>query len=82
MSVEKIADEFSLDLIVMFGARARGQSIRASDTDIAMRSTRNLSRDDELLIAAALDAFFQMSICAIFERRALSSWGLSGRTPR
>jgi predicted nucleotidyltransferase len=66
MSVEKIADEFSLDLIVMFGSRARGQSIRASDTDIAVRSTRNLSRDDELLIAAALDAFFpDVDLCDI-----------------
>ena len=50
MSVEKIADEFLLDLIVVFGSRARGQSIRASDTDIAVRSTRNLNRDDELRI--------------------------------
>ena len=65
-SVEQIAQEYSLDLIVMFGSRARGQSIGSSDTDIAVRGSRELARDDELRIAAALDAFFpNVDLCDI-----------------
>jgi predicted nucleotidyltransferase len=41
----------------MFGSRALGQHMGGSDTDIAVRSSRELARDDELRIAAALAAF-------------------------
>lgn len=66
VSVEQIAEIYSLDLIVMFGSRARGQDIGSSDTDIAVRSSRELTRDDELRIAAALDACFpNVDLCDI-----------------
>ena len=66
MSIEEIADQFALDLIVMFGSRARGQSTSRSDTDVAVRSDRKLSRDDELRIATALDTLFpNVDLCDI-----------------
>jgi predicted nucleotidyltransferase len=66
MSIEEIANQFSLDLIVMFGSQARGQSTSNSDTDIAVRSSRELSRDDELQIATALDKLFlNVDLCDI-----------------
>jgi predicted nucleotidyltransferase len=66
MSIQDIAGQFSLNLIVMFGSRARGQSTANSDTDIAVRSTRGLSREDELQIATALDRLFpNVDLCDI-----------------
>ena len=66
MSIERIADSFSLDLVVMFGSRARGKSITTSDTDIAVRSQRELSRGEELHIATLLDKFFpNVDLCDI-----------------
>jgi predicted nucleotidyltransferase len=69
VTLEKIAEAFSLDLIIMFGSRARGDNIKESDTDIAIRSTRDLNLDEELRLAAALDKFFpDVDLCNI--RRA------------
>jgi predicted nucleotidyltransferase len=66
MSIEEIANQFALDLIVMFGSRARDQSTSTSDTDIAVRSSRELSRDDELQIATALDKLYpNVDLCDI-----------------
>lgn len=66
MSVEEIVEKFALDLIVMLGSRARGQSTSSSDTDIAVRSSRELGREDELRIAATLDAVFpNVDLCDI-----------------
>jgi predicted nucleotidyltransferase len=66
MSIQEIADQFELNLIVMFGSRARGQSTGNSDTDIAVRGSKQLSRDDELQIAAALDRLFpNVDLCDI-----------------
>jgi predicted nucleotidyltransferase len=71
MSIERIADSFSLDLIVMFGSRARGKSITTSDTDIAVRSQRELSRGEELHLATLLDKFFpSVTQCASFKRKS------------
>ncbi len=58
LDIEQIAKKHSLDLVVMFGSRARGQARGDSDTDIAVRAARELSRDEELTIASELDRLF------------------------
>ena len=58
LDIEQIAKKHSLDLIVMFGSRARGQARGDSDTDIAVRAARELSGDEELTIASELDRLF------------------------
>jgi len=55
---DKLIKDFDLDLVVMFGSRARGEPRSDSDTDIAVRSVRELSRDEELTLAAELDKIY------------------------
>ena len=65
--LEQLARAYSLDLVVMFGSRehARGDS----DTDIAVRGLRELSRDDELTLATELDKLYpNVDLCDL--RRA------------
>ena len=64
--LDKLVREYGLDLIVMFGSRARGESRVDSDTDIAVRGSRELSRDEELTIAAELDKLYpNVDLCDI-----------------
>ena len=64
--LDKLVREYRLDLIVMFGSRARGESRVDSDTDIAVRGSRELSRDEELTIAAELDKLYpNVDLCDI-----------------
>ena len=57
--LEAIADEFSLELIVLFGSRATGVARADSDTDIAVRGARVLSPDEFLSVARRLDSLYQ-----------------------
>ncbi len=45
--IEKIAQEFSLDLLLLFGSRVKGQIHKESDYDIAYLSHRLLDLDEE-----------------------------------
>jgi len=56
--IANLADEFELDLIIMFGSRARGQQRGDSDTDVAVRGKGVFSFDDRLKLAVRLDRFF------------------------
>lgn len=71
-SLGALADSYDIDLIVMFGSRARGQSAPHSDTDIAIRSKRELTVHDELAIATALEKFFpEVDLCNISRAKPL-----------
>jgi predicted nucleotidyltransferase len=64
--LDKLVREYGLDLVVMFGSRARGESRVDSDTDIAVRGSRELSREEELSIAAELDKLYpNVDLCDI-----------------
>jgi len=64
--LDKLVCDYGLDLVVMFGSRARGEPRGDSDTDIAVRSSRSLSRDEELTIAAELDKVYpNVDLCDI-----------------
>jgi predicted nucleotidyltransferase len=64
--LDKLVRDYGLDLVVMFGSRARGEPRGDSDTDIAVRSSRELSRDEELTIAAELDKVYpNVDLCDI-----------------
>ena len=66
LSVTDIVVRFDLDLILMYGSRAREQSHPKSDTDIAIRSRRVIPREQELIIARELDAFYpNVEVCDI-----------------
>lgn len=52
------AREFSLDLLILFGSRATGRARPDSDTDIAVRSNKVLSREEEMTLGVRLDAHF------------------------
>jgi predicted nucleotidyltransferase len=64
--IEHLALKYSLDLVIMFGSRARGEARADSDTDIAVRGALELSRDDELTIATELDHLFpNVDLCDV-----------------
>jgi predicted nucleotidyltransferase len=56
--LEQLARTYSLDLVVMFGSRSRGHARGDSDTDIAVRGLRELSREEELTLATELDRLY------------------------
>ena len=64
--IEHLALKYSLDLVIMFGSRARGEARADSDTDIAVRGALELSRDDELTIATELDHLYpNVDLCDV-----------------
>jgi predicted nucleotidyltransferase len=64
--IEQLAHKYSLDLVIMFGSRARAEARADSDTDIAVRGARELSRDDELTIATELDSLYpNVDLCDV-----------------
>lgn len=64
VSIKQIAKTYDLDLIILFGSRARGVIHAQSDFDIAIRCTRKLSLIQELKLARALDRIFpHVDIC-------------------
>jgi predicted nucleotidyltransferase len=87
ISLQQIADQFSLELIILFGSRATGCYRKDSDTDIAVRSSyelrpQGLSFEDQLTIAVRLDALYKnVELCDL--RKAspllLGSIGAEGK---
>jgi predicted nucleotidyltransferase len=64
--LDHLANKYSLDLVIMFGSRARGAGRTDSDTDIAVRGAHELSRDDELTIATELDRLYpNVDLCDV-----------------
>lgn len=57
-SLKKIADEYELDLIILFGSRARNQIHKDSDTDIAIRGQKKMSLNQILEISTRLSECF------------------------
>ena len=43
-AVSRVAQDYDLDLVVLFGSRAKGRSIRGSDIDVAVRRRHGLPR--------------------------------------
>jgi predicted nucleotidyltransferase len=56
--LDQLARTYSLDLVVLFGSRARGQSRGDSDTDIGVRGSHELSLDEQLTLATELDKLY------------------------
>lgn len=56
--VVKIAEKYGLDLVVLFGSQATGQTHKESDIDIAYSGNKRLTFDEEIRINSDLiDAF-------------------------
>lgn len=63
---ETLIKKYDIELMVMFGSRARGESREDSDTDIAVRAVRELSPEAVLALAAELDKVFQnVDLCDV-----------------
>lgn len=56
--IKKIAAEFHLDLIILFGSRAKNTAHAKSDFDVAIRSTKKLSFKRELTLWREFDRIF------------------------
>jgi uncharacterized protein len=56
--LQKIVERYGLNLVVLFGSKARGKTHRESDVDIAIRSDRRLSPDQLLSLATDLDHIY------------------------
>ncbi len=52
----EIANKFGLELIVLFGSRARGTFSTESDSDFGVRALKTLPKETLLDVARALDA--------------------------
>jgi len=61
--LKKVARRYDLDLIVLFGSRAKGRARRSSDVDVAVRALRRRwgDADWELNLAADLAAALESS---------------------
>lgn len=67
--LKKLIRKYKLELVILFGSRARGKIHRESDTDIAVRASEELGMDKILSLSAELDRIFiNADVCDI--RRA------------
>jgi uncharacterized protein len=64
--IAEIAKAFGLNLIIMYGSRARGQARSTSDTDIAVRSSQVIPMEQQFVIAQALDKVYpEVEVCDV-----------------
>ncbi|MBM3256187.1 MAG: nucleotidyltransferase domain-containing protein [Candidatus Moranbacteria bacterium] len=57
--VKKIAREFSLELLLLFGSRADGTAYKTSDFDVAYLSRKKLSLNEESELSLRLSKYFR-----------------------
>jgi len=57
--VKKIAREFSLELLLLFGSRADGTAYKTSDFDVAYLSKKKLSLKEESKLVLSLSRYFE-----------------------
>ena len=65
-----IAEQYQLDLMILYGSRAKGTGRKDSDTDVAVRAFHRFSPDKQLEIARALDKVFPE--CEVVDLRQCS----------
>ncbi|MDI6689144.1 MAG: nucleotidyltransferase domain-containing protein [Actinomycetota bacterium] len=66
----KIAKEYNLNLIVLFGSYATHLPKRGSDIDIAIRTTRHLTSKEEIALISQLSLLFPTEIDVTFINEA------------
>lgn len=63
----QIAKKYDLNLVVLFGSYASGHPVkRESDVDIALRTTRNLTTEEEIALVGELSLIFPSEIDITF----------------
>ncbi len=57
--LSELAEKFGLDVVILFGSRARGHEHKESDTDIAVKASGELPFDRLLELGRNFDDFFK-----------------------
>ena len=60
--IKKIAEKFNLELVMLFGSRARGNYRADSDFDIAIKAKRKINLQEELALIYEFSKIFSEKI--------------------
>jgi predicted nucleotidyltransferase len=68
--LQKIAEQYELEFVLLFGSRAKGKVHAKSDTDIAIKRNAPMKLETELALRADLLQCFPAPIDLVFVERA------------